>query len=69
MQFSTVVKGGYTALLSEADRSMLPLLNHFQQLTAFRKPPASSLQLRSIHVLEHYSRLIEKYIPESALQF
>ena len=67
-QFAAVLRGGYAALLNDRDRSMLPLLARFQQLTAHTSSSAVSGHLRSPAVLDYYSCLIDKYIPGGALR-
>ena len=67
-QFTAVVKGGYNALLSESDQSMLPLLEHFQEMTAGAQPAADTHHLRNPSLKEYYTRLIDKYIPGGVLK-
>ena len=69
VQFLTLDKSdAYRSLMGRSDRRMLPWLERFRKLAAYKQVPLPGALLGSA-LREYYSKLIEKYIPGSKLRF
>ncbi|KAK9811675.1 hypothetical protein WJX72_008154 [[Myrmecia] bisecta] len=60
--------GAYADLLDADDRHMLPWLQRFQELAAYKRKPLEG-RLSGQAFKDYYSRLIAKYIPQGAMRW
>jgi inositol oxygenase len=69
-KFKALLRSGkpYGELLSAFDRSMLPMLERFQQLAAYRRADIPN-RLEGQDLRDHYDALLRKYIPQGRLRW
>jgi inositol oxygenase len=67
-KFRTLAAGDYGQLLDDTDRSMVPWLAEFQELSAFKRQHLPG-RLHGAELREHYAALLAKHLPEGPLRW